>query len=186
MLRSSNSSWGWNLSLFSWYFSAVYIQHWLSRVWPQVSRLHRLLTLCGCHVPERQPHEVLILPQGKSHSCQLQYLEMLFKKEQWSGKSDPKAFLLEESTCSESDPSFPSPKKGKDWRSSKPVSIASSSDTCSRSHRVRSANQTTQSAKTISLGCLTCLPRRQHFLRGGFAIWVYPDCSVVFPEGCLW
>lgn len=31
MLRSSNSCRGCNLSLFSWYFSAVYIQHWLSR-----------------------------------------------------------------------------------------------------------------------------------------------------------
>lgn len=63
------------------------------------------------------------------HSWQLQYLEIHFEKEQRSRKSDPKTFLLEESTRSESDKNVPSPKKDKDWRSSKPISIASSSNT---------------------------------------------------------
>lgn len=71
---------------------------------------------------------------------------------------------------------FPFSKKiCKDWRSSKPVSIASSSNTCSHSDRVSSANQTTQNAKTVSLGCLRCLARHQHFSRVGISIWCYPD-----------
>lgn len=100
--------------------------------------------MCDCHAPERQPHEVLIFPWGKSRSWQLQYLEMLFKKEQWFRNSDSKSFLLEKHLCSESDLSFPSPKKGKNWRSSKPVSVASSSNTGSHSDRSSSAKQTTE------------------------------------------
>lgn len=50
------------------------------------------LTLCGCHVTEQHPQEVFILPQGKSHFWQLQYLEMLFRKYQWFTKSNPKAY----------------------------------------------------------------------------------------------
>lgn len=147
MLRSSNSCWGCNLSLFSWYFSAVYIQLWLSRK-PDPKSLGFLaahLTQLSC--PLMTATEGPYFASGEApipDSCD--NWRCLSKRSNGveSQTPRPKAFLLEESMCSESDQIFPSPRKYKDWRSSKAVSTDSSSNTCSHSCSVPSTNQTTR------------------------------------------
>lgn len=174
MLKSSNSCWGCNLSLFSWYFSAVYIQHCPGSLTTNLGFLaaHRAqLSLNDSH-----KRCLFCFREGPiTDSCDS--WRCLSKKSNGieSHTPRPKAFLLEGSMCSEYAPSFPSPRKDKDCWSSKPVSIESSSNTCSHSYKSTFHKWHHRECKTTSLGCMRCLPRHQYLLRIGLVAWVYPD-----------